>query len=89
MVVMRNGATITSKKMVTVPARIMKKYGLVQGQKVRFVEGDGSILLVPVANLSGLFGLGREHSEELVDAVRELDEEHSKEGRSDGPQADA
>lgn len=76
--------TVTSKKMVTIPARIRKKYGLQVGRKVRFVEEDGNLLLVPVLTLKGLYGLGRDHADELVKAVRELDNEHRMEAKSEG-----
>jgi AbrB family looped-hinge helix DNA binding protein len=84
MVTMGEVATITSKKMVTIPAKIMKRYGLSQGQKVSFVEVDGAIMLVPVLSLKELHGFGKEHAKELIEAVRELGREHREEARKDG-----
>jgi AbrB family looped-hinge helix DNA binding protein len=75
-------ATVTSKKMVTIPARIRKKYGLHEGRKVRFVEVDGNLVLVPVLSLRELHGFGREHLDELKEAARELDTEHREEGKA-------
>lgn len=78
---------ITSKKMVTIPARIMKKYGLRQGRRVRFVETDGGLLLVPVLSLRELDGIDRAHSKELIAGLRELEREHRAEAARDGQEA--
>jgi AbrB family looped-hinge helix DNA binding protein len=84
MVALGDIATVTSKKMVTIPARIMKQYGLHQGSKVRFVEVDGNLLLVPVLSLKEFHGMGREHAKELVEGARELEREHRAEAKRDG-----
>lgn len=83
MVVMTDTATVTSKKMVTIPARIRKKYGLHEGRKVRFVELEGNLVLVPVMTLKELHGIGREHIGALKEAVKELDQEHRLEATAD------
>lgn len=74
-------ATVTSKCMITIPSKIRKKYGIREGMKVRFVELDAGVLLIPVPSLSDLFGADRGAAEKLLDAVRELEEEHRAEAR--------
>ncbi len=78
---MREVATVTSKTMVTIPARIRRKYGLKQGTKVVFLESEGSVRLVPVPSISDLFGIDKQHKDILLQAVRELEEEHRREAR--------
>lgn len=81
---MGNVATITSKKMVTIPAEIMKRYGLREGRRVRFVEVDGGIMFVPVLSLKELHGAARGHARELIASVRELEAERRSEASKDG-----
>lgn len=72
-------ATVTSKSMVNIPARIRRKYGLKQGAKVAFVETETAIILVPIPRLSELFGSGKAAREKLLEGVRELEAEHRRE----------
>jgi AbrB family looped-hinge helix DNA binding protein len=83
MVDMGEVATVTSKSMVTIPARIRKKYSLRQGSKVEFVEIEEGIFLVPLKTLRELRGAGRKGSKLLVEAARELEKEHREEARAD------
>ncbi len=79
--VMAETATVTSKSMVNLPSKIRKKYGLTPGSKVVFIDSDSGILMVPVPPIMKLFGIAREHKKELIEAVRELEEEHRREAR--------
>jgi len=72
-------ATVTSKSMVTIPARIRRKYGIKEGMKVEFVELDGAVLMIPLMSLRQLRGIDKEHAEALREAIRELNAEHRKE----------
>ena len=67
--------------MVTIPSKIRKKYHLVQGGKVEFVEVEEGLLLVPLKSLRELRGSGKAKSKALLSAVRELDREHRDEAR--------
>lgn len=73
-------ATVTSKSMVNIPAKIRKKYSIKEGTKILFVENEnGGIELIPVPPLSELFGAGREKKEALLEGIRELEREHRRE----------
>ena len=78
---MTQTATVTSKRMVTIPSAIRRKYGIKQGTKVQFVETDGAIVLVPVKTLSEMSGMDKAHAKLLTEGIRELDREHRKEAR--------
>ena len=84
MVAMGEVATITSKKMVTIPAKIMKRYGLHQGRRVRFVEVEGAVLMVPVLTLTELNGVAGRHAKALLEGVSELERERRVEAARDG-----
>lgn len=74
-------ATVTSKSMVTIPAKIRRKYGLRQGSKIEFAEIEEGVLLVPLKSLRELRGVAKEKSGLLVSAVKELEREHRKEAK--------
>jgi len=77
--VMSEIATVTSKSMVNIPAKIRRKYGLKQGSRVIFVESEGQITMIPLPKISDLFGVDKDHKEVLLKAIRELEEEHRRE----------
>ncbi|MBI2649527.1 MAG: AbrB/MazE/SpoVT family DNA-binding domain-containing protein [Thaumarchaeota archaeon] len=78
---MAETATVTSKSMVNLPSKIRKKYGLTPGSKVVFIDSDSGILMIPVPPIMKLFGADREHKAALIEAIRELNEEHRRESR--------
>lgn len=75
-------ATVTSKSMVTIPARIREKYGIHEGSKLEFVESDEGVLLVPVKSLRELRGAFKAHEKAVREGIRELEREHREEARS-------
>ena len=81
MVRMGQVATVTSKSMVTSPSKVRRKDDIRQGSKVEFVEIEEGLFLVPVKTLSELRGAGREKSNLLIEAVRELEAEHREEAK--------
>jgi AbrB family looped-hinge helix DNA binding protein len=70
--------TITEKGTVTIPAEIRRKYGLKKGSRVKFIETDGGILLVPIIPLEDLFGVDREVKATVYQMIRELQEERGR-----------
>ncbi|MDV3277480.1 MAG: AbrB/MazE/SpoVT family DNA-binding domain-containing protein [Nitrososphaerales archaeon] len=78
---MTETATVTSKSMINIPAKIRKKYGIKAGHEVAFLEREGEIVLVPIPPLGELFGNMQSHKKELLEGVRELEAEHRREAR--------
>ncbi len=78
---MAETATVTSKSMVNIPAKIRHKYGLKQGMKVVFVETESGVMLIPLPRISELFGVDRKHRSSIRQTIRELEEEHRREAR--------
>lgn len=68
--------------MVTIPARIMERYGLTQGSKLEFVETEEGLLLIPVKTLKELRGAFKLHEKIIRQGIRELEREHREEARS-------
>ena len=82
MVVMGQVATVTSKSMVTIPAKFRAKYGIREGSKVEFVEAEDGIHMIPLKSLRELRGAFKGHEKEMSEAFRELEREHREEARS-------
>ena len=76
---MTQTATVTSRSMINIPARVRKKYGIKTGTKVLFAETESGIRLIPVPSISELFGIDRERKEALLEAISELEKEHRSE----------
>jgi len=72
-------AKVTSKSMVTIPVEVMRKYGIKEGMRVKFVETGSGILLVPIPKLKDLCGVDGQHASTIIEAVRELEKEHREE----------
>ena len=77
--VMPETATVTSKSMVNIPARLRARYKIEPGSKIVFIEKGSEIVLVPVPTIDALFGIDRNHGDALIDAARELSAERRKE----------
>jgi AbrB family looped-hinge helix DNA binding protein len=70
--------TISEKGTITIPAEIRKKYKLRKGSRVKFIETDGGILLVPIVPLEDLFGIDKNAKETVYQMIRELQEERRR-----------
>ena len=79
--IMRYLAKVTSKNMVTIPAKLMRKYGIKEGMKIKFVETEAGILMIPIPRLEDLWGIDRQHSSIMLEAIKELEAERRKEAR--------
>ncbi len=66
---------------MTMPSKLREKYGIREGSRVSFVEKESGVLVVPVAGVSSLFGMGASRKEKILAAVRELEREHDEEAR--------
>jgi AbrB family looped-hinge helix DNA binding protein len=76
--------TITEKGTVTIPAEVRKKYGLKKGSRVKFVETDGGILLVPVIPFEELLGADKNVKKTVYQMIKELQEERRREASEEG-----
>lgn len=75
-------ATVSKKGLMTIPSEVRRKYGLKEGDKVRIVDQGGMLLMVPLTDVKALYGLGAEHKEKLLEAIKELEEEHDEEAKA-------
>ncbi len=57
-------------------AEIMRKYGIKEGMRVKFVEAKAGPLMIPMLGLDELHGIEKGRKKALIEAVKELEEEH-------------
>ncbi len=74
-------AKVSKKGLMTMPSKLRERYGIREGSRVSFIEKESGILVVPVADVSSLFGMGASRKEKILEAVRELEREHDEEAR--------
>jgi AbrB family looped-hinge helix DNA binding protein len=75
-------AKISEKGLMTLPSRIREKYGIEVGSSVYLIEQESGVLLVPLSELSTLYGMGAHHKEKILEGIRELEQEHDEEARN-------
>ncbi len=67
--------------MVKIHSSLKRKYRIRQGERVRSVEVDGKVMMIPVKNLGEMFGMDRANAKSLLDGIRELNREHRNKAR--------
>ncbi|MGQ9760228.1 MAG: AbrB/MazE/SpoVT family DNA-binding domain-containing protein, partial [Candidatus Methanomethylicaceae archaeon] len=72
-------AKVTSKSMVTIPVEIMRKYGIKEGMRVKFIETEAGILVIPIPSLKDLRGIDHQDARAITEGIRELEAEHRRE----------
>lgn len=78
MVMTKETATVTSKSMITIPARIRRKYGIKDGDKIEFVDSGGSITLIHLKSLEELRGADLKHRKLVIQGIKELEKERRR-----------
>lgn len=78
---MQYTVTVSKKGLMTLPSKLRAKLSIEEGSKVKLIEHDGNIMLVPVVPLAELYGLGKEHSIALTQAISDLEREHDEEAQ--------
>lgn len=74
---------VTSKSMVNIPSAIRRKYGIMAGDELAFVEEEGGVFLVRIPPLGELFGSGRKHGHAFLDMARELEKDRRREAKAE------
>jgi AbrB family looped-hinge helix DNA binding protein len=67
---MKYTSTVTEKGMITLPAEIRRKYSIKKGSRVKLIEEEKGILVVPIPKFEDLFGIDPT-MEEVAKAISE------------------
>jgi len=60
----------------------MRKYGIREGMKVKFIETEAGALIIPIPKLEDLHGVDLKHASKIIECVRELEAEHREEAQA-------
>ncbi len=64
--------TVTRLGTVSIPIPLRRKYSITKGSKVRFVDTDDGMQLIPLISLKSLFGIDREKAGLMHSVIREI-----------------
>jgi AbrB family looped-hinge helix DNA binding protein len=64
--------TVTRLGTVSIPIPMRRKYNITKGSKVKFVDIDDGIQLIPLVSLKSFFGSEREKAHSVQVAIREI-----------------
>ena len=78
---MKNRVSVNSRGMVTIPAKLRKKYNIKDGSKFVVKEHELGLLYIPIVDFEDLFGVD---SKELgYEIIREIHEDRTKERKKE------
>ena len=64
--------TVTSKRMITIPEKFAKKYGIKKSTKIEVIDTEKGLLLVPIMPFEDLFNVDTEETtKKIVEGVHE------------------
>ncbi len=74
--------TVTSKRMITIPADLARKYSIEKSTKLEVIDTGEGILLIPIIPFEKLFGVdNKETAKEIISTLhRHRKREIEKEG---------
>lgn len=67
-----NDVQITNRGMVTIPRQLRQKYNLQKGQKLRIIDRNGEIVLIPLLDLEK----ERNSFVSIEDLMKSIEEDH-------------
>ncbi|GIU70923.1 MAG: hypothetical protein KatS3mg003_1626 [Candidatus Nitrosocaldaceae archaeon] len=68
--------TVTKLGTITIPVPIRKKYGITKGSKLKFVDTEDGIKLIPIVTIKNMFGVDKEKEDVIKELLQDmLDEE--------------
>jgi len=68
----RRIVTVTSKRMITIPAVFAKKYGIKKSTKLEVIDTGKGLLLVPIVSFEDLFGVDdKETAKKIIEGIHQ------------------
>lgn len=67
--------TVTKLGTVTIPVPMRRKYGITQGSKLKIVDTDDGIKLIPMITIRNMFGVDKEKEDVIKGLVHDMLEE--------------
>ncbi|MCS7141906.1 MAG: AbrB/MazE/SpoVT family DNA-binding domain-containing protein [Candidatus Nitrosocaldus sp.] len=64
--------TVTKLGTISIPVPLRRKYGITKGSKMKFIDGEDGIRLIPLVSLRSMFGIDAGSREAVMRMLREM-----------------
>lgn len=64
--------TVTKLGTISIPIPLRRKYGITKGSKMKFIDGEDGIRLIPLVSLRGMFGIDKEKRDVVMRMLKEI-----------------
>ncbi len=64
--------TVTKLGTISIPVPLRRKYGITKGSKMKFIDGDDGIRLIPLVSLRNMFGIDEDSKDVVMRILREM-----------------
>ncbi len=64
--------TVTKLGTVTIPVPIRRKYGITKGSKLKIVDTDDGIKLIPMITIKNMFGVDKEKGDVIKELLQDM-----------------
>ncbi|MEM1951584.1 MAG: AbrB/MazE/SpoVT family DNA-binding domain-containing protein [Candidatus Nitrosocaldus sp.] len=64
--------TVTKLGTISIPIPLRRKYGITKGSKMKFIDDDDGIRLIPLVSLRGMFGIDKENRDVVMRMLKEI-----------------
>ncbi|MEO9364838.1 MULTISPECIES: AbrB/MazE/SpoVT family DNA-binding domain-containing protein [Candidatus Nitrosocaldus] len=64
--------TVTKLGTISIPIPLRRKYGITKGSKMKFIDGEDGIRLIPLVSLRGMFGIDKENRDVVMRMLKEI-----------------
>ncbi|MEM4339368.1 MAG: AbrB/MazE/SpoVT family DNA-binding domain-containing protein [Candidatus Nitrosocaldus sp.] len=64
--------TVTKLGTISIPVPLRRKYGITKGSKMKFIDGEDGIRLIPLVSLRNMFGIDEDNREVVMRILKEM-----------------
>ena len=64
--------TVTKLGTVTIPVPIRRKYGITKGSKLKIIDTDDGIKLIPMITIKNMFGVDKEKEDVIKELLQDM-----------------
>ncbi|MFN4335992.1 MAG: AbrB/MazE/SpoVT family DNA-binding domain-containing protein [Candidatus Nitrosocaldus sp.] len=64
--------TVTKLGTISIPVPLRRKYGITKGSKMKFIDGEDGIRLIPLVSLRNMFGIDEDNRDVVMRILREM-----------------
>ncbi len=69
--------TVTRLGTITIPVPLREKYGITKGSKLKFIDTEDGIKLIPILTIKNMFGIDKEREEIVKELLEDIVEKEA------------